>query len=78
MLMNNLLDDPDNLFELARLYPVSVATSLVYGHRAKDLNSFWYKDFFHMMEQVSVSSSKPLAIEQLLTLRLGIRSGQKS
>jgi cytochrome P450 len=50
ILLNNLLDDPDNLYNYARLYPVSVACSLVYGHRAKDLNSFWFKDFYHMME----------------------------
>ncbi|KAF2774010.1 putative cytochrome P450 oxidoreductase [Teratosphaeria nubilosa] len=48
--MNNLLDDPDRVFEYARLYPVSVACSLVYGHRAKDLDSPWYKEFYHMMD----------------------------
>ncbi|KAJ9132415.1 putative cytochrome P450 oxidoreductase [Pleurostoma richardsiae] len=49
--MNNLLDDPDRIFDYARLYPVSVACSLLYGHRAKDLDSFWFKDFYHMMEK---------------------------
>ncbi|EXJ87561.1 hypothetical protein A1O3_04521 [Capronia epimyces CBS 606.96] len=49
--MNNLLEDPDRIFDYARLYPVSVACSLLYGHRARDLDSFWYKDFYHMMEK---------------------------
>ncbi|KAL1896114.1 hypothetical protein Sste5346_004854 [Sporothrix stenoceras] len=49
--MNNLLDDPDRVFDYARLYPVSVACSLLYGHRAKDLNSFWFREFYHMMEK---------------------------
>lgn len=40
MFINNLLDDPDRVFDHARLYPVSATCSLLYGHRAKDLNSF--------------------------------------
>lgn len=51
--MNNLLEDPDRIFEYARLYPVSVACILLYGQRAKDLNSWWYKGFYEMMEEVS-------------------------
>lgn len=50
--LNNLADDPENIFDYARLYPVSVACALLYGHRAKDLNSFWFKEFYHMMEMV--------------------------
>jgi hypothetical protein len=58
--MNNLLDDPERIFEYARLYPVSVACTLLYGPRAKDLDSFWYKDFYAMMEKVSEKSvSRP-------------------
>lgn len=52
--MNNLLDDPDRVFDYARLYPVSVACSLLYGHRAPNLDSFWFKEFYHMMEKVIV------------------------
>lgn len=55
--MNNLLDDPSNVFDYARLYPVSVACSLIYGHRAKDLDSWWFREFFHMMENVSAVTS---------------------
>jgi hypothetical protein len=50
--MNNLLEDPEHVFEYARLYPVSVACTLIYGHRAKDLNSWWYREFYEMMERV--------------------------
>ncbi|KAJ5910349.1 hypothetical protein N7504_004992 [Penicillium tannophilum] len=49
--MNNLLEDPGRVFDYARLYPVSVACTLIYGQRAKDLNSWWYKEFYEMMEQ---------------------------
>ncbi|KAL1980669.1 hypothetical protein VTN96DRAFT_3649 [Rasamsonia emersonii] len=52
--MNNLLEDPDRIFEYARLYPVSVACILLYGQRAKDLNSWWYKGFYEMMEEWGV------------------------
>lgn len=37
--MNNLLDDLEWLFDYARLCPVSATCSLLYGHRANDLNS---------------------------------------
>lgn len=50
--MNNLLEDPGRVFDYARLYPVSVACTLIYGQRAKDLNSWWYKEFYEVMEQV--------------------------
>lgn len=60
--MNNLLEDPDPIFDYARLYPVSVACSLLYGHRAKDLESFWFKDFYHMMDMVCSSFDAEILI----------------
>ncbi|CZR64449.1 related to O-methylsterigmatocystin oxidoreductase [Phialocephala subalpina] len=49
--MNNLLKRPDEIFELAKLYTASVATTLLYGQRAVDVDSFWYKDLYALMEQ---------------------------
>ena len=53
--MNNLLKRPDEIFELAKLYTASVATTLLYGQRAVDVDSFWYKDLYALMEQVENS-----------------------
>ena len=50
--MNNILNDPDRIFDYARLYTVSVAGSLIWGHRATSLESFWYKDFYELMDLV--------------------------
>jgi hypothetical protein len=50
--MNNLLEDSDQVFEWAKLYSTSVASIIAWGFRAKDLNSFWYKDFFEFMDKV--------------------------
>ncbi|KFY55956.1 hypothetical protein V496_06863 [Pseudogymnoascus sp. VKM F-4515 (FW-2607)] len=51
LFMNNLLDDPDQIFEWAKLYSTSVASIIAWGFRAKDFNSFWFKDFFHFMDK---------------------------
>lgn len=51
--MNNLLEDSDQVFEWAKLYSTSVASIIAWGFRAKDFNSFWYKDFFEFMDKVS-------------------------
>ncbi|OAL22040.1 hypothetical protein AYO20_11276 [Fonsecaea nubica] len=48
--MNNILKDPSRIFDYARLYTVSVAGSLIWGHRATSLESFWYKDFYELMD----------------------------
>ena len=53
--MNNLLKRPDEIFELAKLYTASVAATLLYGQRATDIDSFWYKDLYELMEQVKSS-----------------------
>lgn len=50
--MFNSYQHPDKIFDYAKLYTVSVLCSLLYGQRAVDLNSFWYKDFYHMMDNV--------------------------
>lgn len=51
--MNNILKDPSKIFDYARLYTVSVAGSLIWGHRATDLDSFWYKRFYELMDLVA-------------------------
>ena len=52
--MFNVYKHSDELPEYAKLYTVSVLCSLLYGHRAPDLDSFWYKEFYEHMEEVSV------------------------
>lgn len=49
ILMNNLLNDPSKMFDYARLYTVSVASSIIWGQRVTSLDSFWYKDFYDLM-----------------------------
>jgi len=51
LFMNKLLKRPDEIFDLARLYTLSVACTLLYGQRVADTDSFWYKDFYSLMEQ---------------------------
>lgn len=51
--MSRLLTEPDKFFSYARLYASSVASILAWGFRAKDLDSFWFKDVSKMIEQVS-------------------------
>lgn len=50
--MNKLLKRPDEIFDLAKLYTLSVACTLLYGQRVADTDSLWYKDFYSLMEQV--------------------------
>lgn len=54
MFMDRLLRDPDNFFPYARLYATSVAAILAWGFRAKDLDSFWFKDVSKMIEKVLI------------------------
>ncbi|KAI1617873.1 putative cytochrome P450 oxidoreductase [Exophiala viscosa] len=49
-LMYNVYRHSDKLPEYAKLYTVSVLCSLLYGQRAPDLDSFWYKEFYEHME----------------------------
>lgn len=53
--MNRLLDEPDKFYSYSKLYAFSVAGILAWGFRAKDLNSFWYKDVGEMIEKVWLS-----------------------
>jgi hypothetical protein len=50
--MFNAYQHPDKIFDYAKLYTVSVITSLLYGQRAVGLDSFWFKEFYNMMEDV--------------------------
>jgi hypothetical protein len=56
--MNNLLKRPDEIFELAKLYTASVATTLVYGQRVADIDSFWHKDLYALLEEVENSRAQ--------------------
>jgi hypothetical protein len=53
--MNNLLENPDKMFEYTKLYTASVISILAYGQRAASLDSFWYKDVYNLLEQVKLS-----------------------
>lgn len=66
--MNNLLKRPDEIFELAKLYTASVAATLLYGQRATDLDSFWYKDLYELMEQVHQKTALNFTISLLTYL----------
>ena len=41
VLMNNLLDRPDNFYDEIRRYTASVAAVLSFGHRGATFESFW-------------------------------------
>lgn len=41
LLMNDLLQTPEDFFDHICRYTASVATSLTYGFRAPTFNSFW-------------------------------------
>lgn len=65
--MENILKDPTKLFDWTRLYTVSVAGSLMWGHRATSLESFWYKEFYQLMDLVLLSLEFLLATFKRLT-----------
>jgi len=69
--MNNLLKDPDMIFHYARLYTVSVASTMIYGQRVANLDSFWYKEFYELMDLVcnhlAERTAYGLANHQLIT-----------
>lgn len=50
--MNRLLEEPENFYTYSRLYANSVAAILAWGFRAKDTESFWFKEVNAMIEQV--------------------------
>ncbi|KAK5687695.1 hypothetical protein LTS10_001835 [Elasticomyces elasticus] len=51
VLLNNLVRDPDRIFDYARLYAASVAAILTWGFRAKDLSSFFFERFYDFVDQ---------------------------
>lgn len=51
--MNNLLNDPAQIFDYVRLYTVSVASSVIWGQRVANLESHWFKGFYELMDLVS-------------------------
>ncbi|KAH7072514.1 putative cytochrome P450 oxidoreductase [Paraphoma chrysanthemicola] len=53
VLMNNLLERPEDFYEEIRRYTASVITSLTFGYRAKDLKSFWAKGVYESLETFS-------------------------
>lgn len=65
--MNNLVHHPKQAFDYARLYASSVAAILVWGFRAKDFDSFFYKDFYDFVDQVSL---KPQDIDGVMLTHL--------
>jgi hypothetical protein len=54
--MNNLVSDPDNVFNYAKLYAASVASILAWGFRAKNFDSFFFKDFYNLTDQARTFS----------------------
>lgn len=54
VLLNNILQHPDRIYDYTRLYASSVAAIISWGYRAKDLTSFFYKDFYEFVDEVSV------------------------
>lgn len=54
--MNNLLKDPDRIFDYVKLYTLSVASTIIYGKRVTNFDSIWYKEFYELMEIVGVGS----------------------
>ena len=69
--MSRLLIEPDMFFSYARLYASSVASILAWGFRAKDLDSFWFKDVSKMIEQVSGPKIRTIPMLPILTYRSG-------
>jgi hypothetical protein len=70
--MNNLLKNPDRIFHYARLYTVSVASTMIYGQRVTSLDSFWYKEFYELMDLVrnSLAERTAYAIDNHLLITL--------
>lgn len=50
--LNRVLQHPDQIYDYARLYASSVAAVLAWGFRAKDFESFFYKNFYDFVDQV--------------------------
>ena len=68
--MNNVLRRPERMFDLARLYTASVASTLIWGQRTKDLDSFWYKEFYELMDLVRSNNYYQLLLAHLGNIEL--------
>ncbi|KAK4150414.1 putative cytochrome P450 oxidoreductase [Chaetomidium leptoderma] len=54
VLMNDLLETPDNFFDHIRRYTASVATCITHGFRAPTFDSFWGHGVYDVMDRSSV------------------------
>ncbi|KAI8938085.1 hypothetical protein NX059_005756 [Plenodomus lindquistii] len=54
VLLNNLLERPEDFYYEIRRYTASVITSLTFGYRAKDIDSFWAKGVYESMKEFSI------------------------
>ncbi|KAK1674584.1 putative cytochrome P450 oxidoreductase [Colletotrichum godetiae] len=55
VLMTRLLDKPEGFFNEIRRYTASVVTSITYGFRAPDMNSFWGHGVYDVMAKWTAS-----------------------
>lgn len=58
VLMHNILRHPGRIYDYTKLYAASVAATISWGHRAKDFDSFFYKDFYSFVDEVSAPGRK--------------------
>jgi hypothetical protein len=68
--MKNVLENPTQVFEYAKLYSASVAAVIVWGQRATKLDSFWSKGFYDFMdkflETIEPGANPPIDVFPLL------------
>jgi hypothetical protein len=57
--LNRVLEHPDQIYDYARLYASSVAAILAWGLRAKDFESFFFKNFYDFVDQVRSAHRLP-------------------
>ncbi|KAH6955730.1 putative cytochrome P450 oxidoreductase [Ilyonectria sp. MPI-CAGE-AT-0026] len=53
ILMNGLLENPDDVFDEVRRFAASVASTIVWGYRAVNYDSYWAKALYDMMDERS-------------------------
>lgn len=64
--MNSLPEKPECVFNLAKLCSASVASVISNGHRAKDFESFFFKDFYDFMDKIKLAPHNRSIIELTL------------
>lgn len=57
--LNHVLEHPDQIYDYARLYASSVAAILAWGFRARNFESFFFKNFYDFVDQVRLDHSLP-------------------